>query len=169
MVEVAHAVPAFTRVVVGTNGVAIGCSPFLGRAAIVIGTDVGGNHLVVLTVPTLLGEVHPVGEVATVVDDDIGYGTETEGLEGLDHRTQLGFVAERAVVVVEPPEVIVAHGLRAAVAALGNPDKVEGSGEVIGLLLKENPTGILERVPVEALEHHTAVILRPSLGRDGKK
>ena len=37
------------------------------------------------------------------------------------------------------------------------------SGEVIGLLLKENPASVLERVPIEALEHHTAIILWPAL------
>ena len=85
MVEVAHTAPAFARVVVGADAVAVGCSPFLGRAVIVVGADISGNHLVVLTIPTLLREIYPVGEVATVVDDHVGDGAETGGLEGLDH------------------------------------------------------------------------------------
>ena len=164
VVEVAHAVPAFACVVVGAEAVAVLCGPFLCLAAVVVGDNIGGEHLVGLTVPGLRGEVYPVGDVATVVDDDIGDGAETDGLKGLDHRAQLSLVAEGTVIVVEPPEIVVAHGLRAAVAALGNPDEVEGAGEVKGLLFEENPAGVLERVPIEALEHHTAIVLRPALG-----
>ena len=167
VVEVTHARPVIAGVFVFAEAIAVGCGPFLGLAAIVVGADVGGEHLVVLTVIGFLGEVNPIGDIAAVVDDDIGDGAESEGLEGLDHRTQLGFVAEGAVVVVEPPEVVVAHGLCAAVAALGNPDEVEGAGEVIGLLLEERPTGVFIRVPVESLEHHTSIVLRlcPKCGK----
>ena len=151
VVEVTHAGPVIAGVFVFAEAIAVGCGPFLGLAAIVVGADVGGEHLVVLTVIGFLGEVNPIGDIAAVVDDDIGDGAESEGLEGLDHRTQLGFVAEGAVVVVEPPEVVVAHGLCAAVAALGNPDEVEGAGEVIGLLFEERPAGIFVGVPIESL------------------
>ena len=163
VVQVTHTVPSLSRIVIPTHRVAVGRSPFLGRTAVVIGTDIGGHHLILFTVPALLREVHPIRQIPTVINNDIGDGAETGSLESLDHRAQLGFIAEGAVVVVEPPEVVVAHGLRAAVTALRNPDKVERSGEVIGLLLKENPASVLERVPIEPLEHHTAIILWPAL------
>ena len=166
MVEVAHTVPSFAGIVVGAQRIAILRGPSLGLAAIVIGADIGRCHLIGLTVVGLLGEVHPAVQVPAVVDDYIGNGAEACSLEGVDHRAQLFLVAKGAVVVVEPPQVVVSHRLRTAVTALGNPDEVEGGGKVASLFLKGRPLRIGEGIPVEALQHHTRIVLWPALRMD---
>ena len=143
MIKVAHATPSFARVVVGTEIIAILRGPLLGGAVIIIGTDVCGEHLVGLAIPGLRGEVDPVADVLPVVDNHVSDSAETEILKGRDHRTQLGFVAERAIIIVKPPQVIIAHRGAATVTTLWNPDEIEAGGEVGGLLLKSRPLRVV--------------------------
>ena len=135
VIQIAHAAPALAGIVVGAELVAVLRGPFLRITAIVVGTDVGRYHLVVLAFPALFGEVHPATDVSAMINHDIGDGTKSCLFEGIDHRAQLGLVAKRAVVVVKPPQVVVAHRLSSAVTALWNPNQVKATRQIIGLLL----------------------------------
>ena len=165
MIKVSHTAPVLAGVVVGADLIAVLFGPFLGCAAIVVSADVGGDHLVGLAFVGLAGEVHPVGEVLTVVDHYVCDSADALLLEGLDHGAQLGLGAESAVIVVEPVEVVVAHRLIAAAAALRNPDEGENAGQIVGLTLEDCPLAIVKAVPVETLQHDAAVVFRPTLGR----
>ena len=44
-----------------------------------------------------------------MVDNYVGNGADALALESADHGAQFGFVAERAVVIAEPIEVVISH------------------------------------------------------------
>ena len=110
VVEVAHAVPGLTCIVVLAKANAL--TLCLGRrlAAVVVGTHVGGVHLIGRALVGFNGEVEPCFlQRSAVVDYHIGYGAYALLLEGLYHRAQLSLRAERRIVIAKPIEWIIAH------------------------------------------------------------
>ena len=87
-----------------------------------------------------------------MVDNHVGNSLQSFRLEVLNHGLQLLLGAEGTVVVAgKPVAVIVAHGGAVAVAALWNPDEVEGGGQFVSLAVEHGPVRIVEGVPVEGL------------------
>ena len=165
MVQVTHAAPVLTGIVVGTEGLAVLVGPGQRAAAIVVAADVGRFHFIGLALVHLDGEGHPVVDGLAVVDDHVGNRADALILKGIDHRPQLRLVAERAAVVDEPEEVIIAHRLAAAITALRYPHEFEKLRQLIGLSLKLGPLRLAEGVPIEALQHHAAILCGPPLCR----
>ena len=157
MVQVAHAVPSLASVLVGSHLMSI-------AGGLVVGADVVVGHLVGYALVGLSREVGPRGEAAAVVDDHVGDGLDAVVLEGLDECAQLLLGAEAAVVVSrEPIEVVVAHRLPSAIAALRQPHQVEGALQLVGLCRQFCPLTVVVAVPVESLQHHATVLRGPAL------
>ena len=157
MVQVAHAVPALTGIFVRSYLIAIRCS-------LVVRTDVLIRQLIGHPLVGLHREVSPRTHVPAVVDNHVGNGANAFVLERCDHGAQLGFTAERTIIVAgEPIQVVVAHRLTTAIAALRNPHQVESRREIIYLLFKSAPLGIGITVPIEGLQHHSVILLGPAL------
>ena len=163
VVEVAHAIPTFASVLVAqADAKTIGLG--LSLAIVVVRADVGGGHGVGDALVSLGGESEPAVVALAVVDDDVGNGAYAIVAESLDERAQFLLGAEGGVVVGEPVEVVVTHGLTAAVCALGQPDEREILAELLGLRLQHVPVGGIEGVPVEALQHDALVLGGPAIG-----
>ena len=143
MVEVAHAVPVVARIFIAAeaNLWCLFVSPCQSSSLVIITADVCGIHLVGSAFICFCGEVGPAGERFAMIDYHVGYGADALALEGADHGAQFGFVAERAIVIAEPIEVVISHGTFAAgaVGALRNPYQAEVRGEVVCLSLKVLP------------------------------
>ena len=135
MVQIAHSTPTFTSIIVRTETIAIAIGPFLRCTIVIVGTDVCRGHLIRLTLVFLLGEVHPIADILAMVYNHIGYSAYTLLLEGRNHRAQLLLVAKRTVVVLKPPQVVVTHRCTTTVTTLGYPYQIEGSSQIVSLLL----------------------------------
>ena len=111
VVKVAHAVPVVARVFIAAeaNLWCLFVSPCQSSSLVIITADVGRIHLVGSAFISFCGEVGPAGERVAMIDYHIGYGADALALEGADHGAQFGFVAERAVVIAEPIEVVISH------------------------------------------------------------
>ena len=161
VVEVARTAEVVAGVVVRADLIAL-CG---GVATVVVLADVLTRHGVGLSVERVFlgGEVGPVGGTVAVVDDHVHDETCALLLEGGDHVEQFLRLAECAVVVVVVHRVV-AHALRLlAVARVGHPDEVEVLGQLVGLSREVGPLGVVVGVPVESLQHDTAVVCRPAL------
>ena len=98
-----------------------------------------------------------------MVNYHVGDSTDALCLESVDHRAQFCLITKGTVVVIKPPQVIVSHGIATTVAALWNPYETETAGEVVCLRLEGSPLAIVIRVPIESLQHYTAIVGRPTL------
>ena len=69
--------------------------------------------------------------------------------------------------MIEPPDGQVPHlhvgGV--AIARLWHPNLVKRGGQLCGLALQCGPSGVVVAVPIKSLEHHSVVVLWPSLGQ----
>ena len=168
VVQVAHSTPVLTRVI-GTGHVIS-----LGRvSAIIVLADVGQPHLISHPLVRLSREVHPRtthAHRATMVDDHVSNHPHTLLLVGLNHRAQLLLGAKGRVLVVPIDRRIPHHIVRrVAVSTLRHPQEVEILGHLVRFTLQVRPLGIHERVPKEPLQHHTAIVGRPSLSHHHKR
>ena len=144
VVEVGHSVPVFARV--GSTCAAVSLH------------HVGRAHLVGHALVGLSGEVEILArQRLAMVHNHVGDGADAVVAKRLDERAQFLLGAERGIVVREPIEVVVAHRQSAAIRALRQPYEVEILAEFGGLLLQVRPFCGVERVPVEALQHHALV------------
>ena len=109
VVEVAHSAPALTCIVVLAKTDALTRCLDCRLATVVVGTHVGGVHLIGRALVGFNGEVEPIFQGSAVVDYHIGYGAYALLLEGLYHRAQLSLRAERRIVIAKPIEWIIAH------------------------------------------------------------
>ena len=162
VVEVSHAWPAFTFVVVCAERDALLVGFGLGCAIVIVGYDVGREHLIGLSVPCFSREGKPTCCVA-VINDNIGDGENVLLLERADHCLQFICRTERRVLVEIIIRVVAHRRAVEAFSALRNPHQVEISAEIIGLLGESCPLRFVERVPEEALEHHAIIVCWPSL------
>ncbi len=87
--------------------IAVFVSPSLGFASVIVGADVGGFHLVSYALVGLHREIYPAGYSFAMVDNHVGDGSDAVGLKSMDDGAEFLFVAERAVVVGKPVEVVV--------------------------------------------------------------
>ena len=161
MVKVAHAVPSFSGIIIVWEWVAVGVSPVQRLSVVIVVNDVRWFQLIGHSVVCLGREIHPVAHIPTVIDDYICNGADTVGFECTDQREQFLFVTERTIVVCEPIEVVISHGCAAAVAALRQPDQIKILTEFSSLACEIRPFRVIEWIPVERLQHHTVVVLRP--------
>ena len=165
MVQVAHSAPVLAGVVVVAQRVAVLGGPGERGTAVIVAADVGRLELIGHALVGLGGEIDPVRDILAVVDHDVGNGADALALEGVDHRAQLRLVTERTVVVGEPVQVIIAHRRATTIGALGHPHQGEELSQLIGLGLQTRPAAVAVTVPIETLQHHAAVVCRPSLGQ----
>ena len=90
MVEVAHAVPALTGVLVAkayAKTVGLG----FGLSFVVVRTNIGGTHRVGDTLVSFSRESEPAVVALAMVDDDVGDGADAIVFKGLDEIAQLLF------------------------------------------------------------------------------
>ena len=158
VVQVTHAAPVLTCIVVVAQRLAVLVSPVQRSPAVIVLADVGREHFIGHPFIHLDGEGHPVVDGLAVVDHHIGDGADTLILKGVDHRAQLRLIAKGAVIVGEPVQVIIAHRCSAtSVGTLGNPHELEKLGQLIGLGFEFCPAGIGKGIPVKALQHHAFI------------
>ena len=168
MVEVTTAVPSLARVIVGRQADTLLLCPRCGLAAIIVGTDVGREHLIIHAFVGFLGIIHPrasTAEIIAMIDDDIGYDARALRLEGGNHGAKLLLRAE-AAVMVEIIDGHVAHDVVGivAIARLRHPHEAEALAELVGLPLQIFPLRIGVTVPIESLKHHAFILRGPALG-----
>ena len=89
MVQIAHATPVLTGVVVATQRFAVLVCPSKRSAAVIVFTNVGGQHLVSNPFIGLDRKSHPIVDGLAVINHHIGNGADALALERVDHRTQL--------------------------------------------------------------------------------
>ena len=162
VVQVAHAVPALTRIVAAEcDAEPVGLCLCL--AVIVVSANVGRPHRVGHTLVRLRREPEPAVVALAVVNHHVGDGFDAILPIGIYEVAQLLLIAERAVVVLEPVQVVVAHRRASAIAALGQPHQVERTAQLVSLRLQHRPLRVVKGVPVETLQHDAAILCRPSL------
>ena len=169
MVQVTAAVKILTLVISASGGIAR-------TGALVIPADVSKRpcHTVGLasdrTCHGLIGKVHPAGLAALVVDYHIHQHAGVVVVEGRDHVAQLTLSTE-AGIVLQPIDGHITHALTDTVyvnaTRVGNPYHIEVLSQLLSLIGQVCPLGGLKAVPIEALQHHTAVHSRPTLARNG--
>ena len=155
MIQVARSVEIVTRVF-GT------CWLIAVAGRLVVAADIIQRPDERMTVPCFFSEVAPAFYTCFMVDHHILDDAHVLALERVDHAAQLGLCAECAVVV-EPPNGHIAHALAfSAVTRVGHPYQVEYLRQLISLLFQLGPLRIRERIPVEPLQHHAPIVLRPA-------
>ena len=130
--------------------------------SLVVAADIFQRPFELMTVPCFFSEVAPAFYTCFVVDHHILDDAYVLALERFDHAAQLG-LGSKGSVMVEPPDRHVTHALPgSAVTRIGHPDQVENLRPLISLLFQLGPLRIRERIPVEPLQHHAPIVLRPA-------
>ena len=154
MVQIARTVKVIPRIVVAGRGVAV-----VGALVVAANVCQGPRHGVAF--PRFGREVAPIALAVAVINHHVFNNAGAFALKGVNHGAQLGSGAKRTVVV-EPPHGRITHVGVLTIARLRHPNQIEILRKLVGLRSQHRPFRFAEAIPIKALQHHTAIIGRPT-------